>query len=90
MVITSLGLSLHIGNHYSQIAMDRFSVGVDVLYIIGGVFFWFYRTVWVRFLVLDDYLVIDGVVCVRVFFFCFAFYFYAGFLSEYEDMNDYV
>ena len=35
------------------------SVGMDVLCVVS---FWFFRTVWVRFLVLDDCLAIGGVV----------------------------
>jgi hypothetical protein len=47
--------------------MGKVPVGVDVLCVGGGVFFFFGKTVWVRFLVLDDYLVIGGVYL--VFFF---------------------
>jgi hypothetical protein len=41
--------------------MGRGPVGVDVLCVGGGVFFFFGKTVWVRCLVLDDCLVIGGV-----------------------------
>ena len=45
----------------------RGPVGVDVLCVKGGIFFRVCKTVWVRCLVLDDCLVIDGVVLVVLF-----------------------
>ena len=62
-----IGCWLLDGSSYRKSLLSRSgrgSVGVDVLCMGEGIFFCFFKTVWVRCLVLEDCLVIGGVVLV--------------------------
>ena len=63
------------------------SVGVDVLVSGRGVFFRPWIVVWVKVHVLEDCLVIGGVVHVFFVLNDFAFYFHTGSMSRSLDVN---